>query len=432
MSNRIVYLAAGAGGMFCGSCLHDNALAGALQRMGWDVQLVPTYTPIRTDEEDVSVDQVFFGGINVFLQQKIPLLKHLPKLFDKFLDSPWLIKKVTSKAIETNAKDLGALTVSMLKGVKGNQSKEVKRLCKWLKNEAKPNLIVLTNLLIGGCVPEMKKHMDVPILVTLQGDDVFLDELIEPFRGEAFALLKEIGKQVDGFIVHTNFYADYMSEYLGVDREKFHVTPLGLDTREYIELVRQRDTPEDQTVIGYLARLAPEKGLHLLVDALVQMKNAHPELNVRLKIAGWLGGKDKQYANEQFEKLKNAEFDFEYLGSVDRPQKLDFLRSIDILSVPTVFREPKGLYVLEALAAGAAVVQPNHGSFPELLHGVDGVELFEANDPNALAERMVELVKDVNKQKMIGESGRKMVLEKRNADQMAKDTAETFSRFLNG
>ena len=430
MTNRIVYLAAGAGGMFCGSCLHDNALAGALQRQGWDVQLVPTYTPIRTDEEDVSVDQVFFGGINVFLQQKIPLLKHLPKFFDRFLDSPWLIRKVTSKAIETNAKDLGGLTVSMLKGTNGNQRKEVKRLCKWLKNEAKPDLIVLTNLLIGGCVPEMKKHMDVPILVTLQGDDHFLDELVEPYRSQALELLQEISQQVDGFIVHTNFYADYMAEYLGIDRNKFHVTPLGLDTREYAELLRESIQPEGTTSIGYLARLAPEKGLHLLVEGLVAMKKSFPDAKVKLKVAGWLGAKDKKFADEQFAALEKAGVDFEYIGSVNRQEKLDFLRSIDILSVPTTFREPKGLYVLEALAAGAAVVQPNHGSFPELLNDVEGVELFQANDPKALAERMEELVRDVNKRKTIGESGRKMVMERRNADQMAKDTALTFQRFL--
>lgn len=430
MSNRIVYLAAGAGGMFCGSCLHDNALAGALQRLGWDVQLVPMYTPIRTDEEDVSIDQVFFGGINVFLQQKVPLLKHVPKFLDRFLDSPWLIRKVTSRAIETNARELGGLTVSMLKGVKGNQSKEVKRLCRWLKNEAKPDLIVLTNLLIGGSVPEIKKHLDVPILVTLQGDDVFLDQLIEPYRSKSFELLKEIGKQVDGFIVHTNFYADYMARYLDIAREKFHVTPLGLDTREFIEFTRPSESSDDATTIGYLARLAPEKGLHVLVDGMLQMQRKHTDLNTKLKIAGWLGGHDKQYAEKEFQRLDEGGFDYEYLGSVDRKQKMDFLRTIDILSVPTTFQEPKGLYVLEALAAGVPVVQPNHGSFPELLSGVDGIELFKANDPTSLAERMVQLVRDVNLRKRIAVSGRNMVLQKRNAEQMAQETANTFERFL--
>ena len=51
---RVVYLIAGAGGMYCGSCLRDNRLAATLIKQGRDVVLVPLYTPIRTDEADVS------------------------------------------------------------------------------------------------------------------------------------------------------------------------------------------------------------------------------------------------------------------------------------------------------------------------------------------------------------------------------------------
>ena len=93
---KIAYLTSGAASMYCGSCLHDNTLARAISRLGVDIQLIPTYTPIRTDEENVSVDQVFFGGINVYLQQKIFLFRYLPPLLDRFLDMPWLIRKEPS------------------------------------------------------------------------------------------------------------------------------------------------------------------------------------------------------------------------------------------------------------------------------------------------------------------------------------------------
>ena len=164
--------------MFCGSCLHDNALAKALHTDGWDVMLVPFYTPIRTDEQDVSVDQVFFGGINVYLQQKIPFFRYLPSLFDRVLDNPKLIRRVTKNAIETDAKMLGSLALSMLKGAQGNQRKEVQRVCKWLVGE-QPDLIVISNILVAGFVPALKMQLDVPVLVTLQGDDLFLDGLTD-------------------------------------------------------------------------------------------------------------------------------------------------------------------------------------------------------------------------------------------------------------
>ena len=64
---KIAYITAGAAGMYCGSCLHDNTLAAALMAKGHEVALIPTYTPTRTDEEDVSIDRVFYGAVNVFL-----------------------------------------------------------------------------------------------------------------------------------------------------------------------------------------------------------------------------------------------------------------------------------------------------------------------------------------------------------------------------
>ena len=68
---KIAYITAGAAGMYCGSCLHDNTLAAALMAKGHEVALIPTYTPTRTDEEDVSIDRVFYGAVNVFLETKV-------------------------------------------------------------------------------------------------------------------------------------------------------------------------------------------------------------------------------------------------------------------------------------------------------------------------------------------------------------------------
>ncbi len=111
--------------MYCGSCIRDNSRVSGLEELGWDTLLLPLYTPIRTDEEDHSVDQIFFGGINVYLQQKIPLFRHLPNLLDRWLDNPKLVKRVASKSISVSAADLGAMTLSMVKGEHGYQKKEV-------------------------------------------------------------------------------------------------------------------------------------------------------------------------------------------------------------------------------------------------------------------------------------------------------------------
>src|SRR5262249_15570381 len=215
---RIAYITAGAAGMFCGSCMHDNTLVSALVAAGHDALLVPTYTPIRTDEPDVSQKRVFFGGINVYLQQKLALFRHTPWAIDRLLDSRRLLRLVSRFAVKTQAEDLGELAISMLKGEHGHQRKEVSKLVRWLTTEVKPELINLTNVLLSGMVHELKQHARVPVLCTLQGDDIFLEALPEPYRAQALALVRGHCREVDGFIAASAYYAGFMADYLDLPR----------------------------------------------------------------------------------------------------------------------------------------------------------------------------------------------------------------------
>ncbi len=93
---NITILAAGSGGMYCGSCLRDSALATALKRDGHAVSLIPLYTPLRTEDEpaprpDARVGQIFYGGINVYLQSASKLFRKTPRFIDWLLDRPWLL-----------------------------------------------------------------------------------------------------------------------------------------------------------------------------------------------------------------------------------------------------------------------------------------------------------------------------------------------------
>ena len=412
--------------------MHDNALSRALSEQGWNIQLVPTYTPIRTDEADFSVDHVLFGGINVYLQQKIPLLRYVPAALDRFLDSPWLIRKMTSRAMETNATMLGKLAYSMLQGSKGNQRKEVKKICKWLAL-SKPDLIIFSNVLIGGCIEEIKSATHVPILVTLQGDDVFLDSLKEPWKSKCIDRIKQIVGHVDGFIVQSHFFRDYMSRYFAIDPAKIHVTPLGLDVTEFSHfLTRDYSEREAKKTIGYMARLAPEKGLHHLINAFIKLKSQPNTEHIKLKIAGWLSPENEAYAKQQWTQLvaNGLETEFEYLGSIDRNAKLKFFESIDVLSVPTEFQEPKGIYALESLAAGIPVVVPAHGAFPELIEQTGGGILFDPSDIDQLADHLIAILNDRERRVELGRQGQRFVHEQRNAEAMAKSTSDLIEKFL--
>ena len=403
--------------------MHDNAVAKAMMQQGCDIQLVPTYTPIRTDEEDVSVDQVFFGGINVFLQQKIPLLRLVPGFLDRFLDNAWLIRKATSRSTDMKPETLGALTVSMLKGSKGNQRKEVNRLCRWLAEE-QPDVVLFTNALIGGCNPEIKKRTSAKVWVTLQGDDVFLDSLPKNHRQQCIDSISRIANDVDGFVTHSQFYKNRMSEYFSIPLEKIHVTRLGLDLTGFESAGK---TATDGVVtIGYLARLAHEKGFHHLVDAFVKLKQQPATEHIRLRAAGWLGDQNKAYAQENFDKLAGAGLSdaFEYIGQVTREEKIEFLRGVDVLCVPTEFLEPKALYALEAMAMGIPVVEPNHGCFPELIESTGGGLLYDPSDMEELKLQLFTLANDSQQRTEIGRRGQEAVQRERSAAAMAVELAQ--------
>ena len=416
--------------MFCGSCMHDNTLARAMREIDVDIVLTPTYTPIRTDEEDVSIDRVFFGGINVYLQQKIPLFRYLPAFVDRFLDRPWLIRMATARATGANAKELGALTVSMLKGRAGNQRKEVNRLIRWLQGPERPDVVNFSNMLIAGCAPAIKESLGVPLVVTLQGDDIFLEDLPEPHRGKCLELIRSLVPSIDAFIVNSRYYGDYMGDQFSIPADKLHVVPLGLDTDDFAGL-EPRPSREHPT-IGYLARLAPEKGLHVLIDAFIELHEMGNHPRARLQIAGWLGDHNRSYVDELMKRIDSAGLSelCQYVGSVDRAEKIDFLRSIDVLSVPTVYREPKGLFVLESLAAGVPVVQPDHGAFPEMIARLRGGAMVPPADPISLARALDELLSDDDKRLNLATDGHQRVHQHHNAREMAQATRDVWRSVL--
>lgn len=428
---KIAYIAAGAAGMYCGTCIHDNTLAAALQRKGHDVALIPTYTPIRTDETDVSIDRVFYGGINVYLQQKSGLFRHTPWMLDRLFDNPSLLNGLSRFSASTSAQDLGALTVSVLQGEEGQQKKELTKLVQWLKNSYQPDLVQLTNSMFVGFAREMKKTLGVPILCALQGEDIFLEDLIEPYKSEALQLLQARASDVDGYIAPCQYYADFMGEYLDVPANKIDVVHLGLNLNEHG--VGQKDLPETPFIIGYLARICPEKGLHLLVDAFYRLTDRVGPDKIQLKVAGYLGKKDEPYLEELIEQIDawGLSDAFDYWGEVDRHQKIDFLNGLHVLSVPTTYKESKGLFILEALANGVPVVQPRHGNFPELIAATGGGVLVDPESPDAIAEGILQLIDNPDHRETLGQRGKETVHREFSDDVMAKATLAVYEKYIN-
>jgi glycosyltransferase involved in cell wall biosynthesis len=431
-SPRIAYLAAGAAGMICGSCLRDNALVLALRRLGVDATLIPTYTPLRTDEQDASLHQVFYGGVNIFLQQRVPLFRHLPGFMVRWLDLPWFIRRATRRSVTPSPRMMGELTVSMLQGAAGRQRKEVDRLADWLCDSLQPQLINYTNILIAGSAPTLKQRLNVPIVVTLQGDDLFLDSLPDTYRQKALDEIRKLANHVDAFVVFNQYYADHMRDYLQIPSARIQLVPLGINASDFAASPERLRSDRTETTIGYLARLAPEKGLHQLVDAFIQLWRDDTVPRTRLLIAGWMGASQQEYAHQQFQRLDQAGLSgfWEYRGEVDRAGKRQFFADVDLFSVPTIYPEAKGLYVLEAMAAGVPVVLPAHGSFPELVASTGGGLLCRPHDSAQLAKSLAELLGCPDERQRLGRTGQAAVAARHSADVMARETWSLYQQLL--
>jgi glycosyltransferase involved in cell wall biosynthesis len=422
---KILSLTAGAASMYCGSCLRDNALAAELIRQGHDVTLLPFYTPTLTDEENVSVqERVFFGGISVYLEQHMSWFRR-GRLLDSLLDSPAVIKAFTSGSIAVDPKHLGALTVSTLKGEQGHQRKEIDKLIEFVSAEPAPDVINIPYTLLICLAKPLKSALNRPVIVTLQGEDLFLEALPDPFKAEALELVRSQIADVDMFVAVSDYYARFMSDYLRIPQAKMRVAPLGVNTTDLSVTIQQR---RDPFTIGYFARIAPEKGLHNLADAYRVLRTEKGLPPSRLIAAGYLAPEHKGYLEQVANSLQAAGLgdEFVYRGAVDRAKKIQFFHEIDVLSVPSPYHEPKGLYLLEALACGVPVVQPNHGAFPEIIHRTGGGLLSKSESGADVADGIFELWKDPKRAESLGRNGADGVRRQYTAKHMADSVLNAY------
>lgn len=380
--------------MYCGSCLRDNALASELLSRGHDVTLLPFYTPTLTDEENVSrQERVFFGGISVYLEQHLAPFRHTPRWLHRLLDAPRVITALTKRSIAVDPKVLGAMTVSTLRGEEGRQRREIDQLIAWVTSEPRPEVVNIPYTLLIALAAPLRRALRCPIVVTLQGEDLFLEGLPQPHKDQALQLIRKQVADVDLFIAVSHYYADFMQGYLKIPASKLRVAPLGISLKD---LPAAAPLSRQPFTVGYFARIAPEKGLHVLAEAYRILRQELGVPQARLRAGGYLPPEHSSYLRAIERRLESSGLrgEFEYAGALDRHAKFTFLRSVDVLSVPSPYREPKGLYALEAMACGVPVVQPAHGAFPEILAKTGGGLLAASDTPGDIAARLYEIYID--------------------------------------
>jgi len=432
---RIIQLIPGSGDNFyCENCLRDGALSKALRERGHDAVVVPLYLPLQMDEAGVEAGRdIFFGGINVYLQQKFSLFRRTPRWIDRVFDARGLLAWAGRRTGMTATSELAETTLSMLRGENGRQVKELNRLVDWLKTQPRPDVVCLSNVLLAGMAGQIRRELQAPVVCLLQDEDEFVDALGEPHREQVWGLLAERAKDVDVFVAVSKSYAGAMQERLGVAGDKMQVVYNGVAAQEYGPA--QPSCP----TIGYLSRICRDKGLDRLVEAFAKLKRDDRLSKTKLRIAGGQGGDDAGFAAEIQRRLARDGLgeDVEFVSGLDRTERLAFLQSLSVMSVPERRAAASGLYVLEAWACGVPVVQPRRGVFCELLEtGGGGILVDEPSQEEdygaELAGALGKLLREPDYARELGQRGREAVAETFNVQRMAKETEEVFEQTVAG
>ena len=421
---KLAFLTPGTGNYYCGVCMRDNSLARQLIALGHDVTMLPTYLPHFLDEEDASPDQpIFFGGINVYLQHKFSLFRHTPQWIDKAFDSKWLLRKAAARSGMTSSKDLGEITLSTFRGEDGPLVKEVNKVLAWFKEQGSPDILFLSTIMLAGIGKVLKRELNIPVYGFLQGEDSFLDSLLPEYRVEAWKLLSRDVALLDGCIAPSKYFGDLMAERLSLKTSKIKHHPNGITTKGIVPVDNAPASPS----LGYLARLCPLKGLDILVDAFIELKDSGKHDDLSLRIAGGMTDEDEPFVEEQRSKLSRAGLDryFSISPNISREEKLEFLKNLTVFSVPARYPEAFGLYVVEAMLAGAPVVLPDSGAFPEIIESTKGGRLYDSSISGKLTETLDDILSDPQSAREIGIHAHEAVLEQYANEKLAKRLVDT-------
>ncbi len=387
---NIIQIIPGSGGSFyCGNCLRDSKYFEAFRKEGHQVIKIPMYLPLFADEHDLTDIPVFYGAVSLYLKQRFPVLRKAPRWVERVLNSKPLLKFASSMAGSTNARGLEDMTESMLMGEEGKQREELDEMVHWIADHFQPDIIHISNALLLGLARQIKKKLNVPVVCSLQDEDVWVDAMEPGFRKHIWKLMHQKAENVDAFISVSTYFADVMKKKMNLPPEKVHIIHLGISHTDYT-CINSSEKPRN---IGYLSRMNHENGLDILTDAFIELKKKPGFGDVKLVVTGGSTGDDTRYIKEIKKRLKknNLDSQVDFHKKFEDQGRDEFFKKVSLLSVPVRNGEAFGMYLLEAMASGVPVVQPALGAFPEIVETSEGGVIYEENTPKALAETLEDL-----------------------------------------
>jgi len=427
---KITYVAAGSGQTYCGACMRDVALVRGLMAEGHDVTTLPLYIPLSIEGPSPAVDRIFYSGINAWLQQHCGLFRRNLGPIDWLLDRPALLKLISRFAIQTSGEGLGPMTVSVLKGRGGNQRKELERLMSYLEALETPDVVNLTNSLLSAIAPEVRERFGVPVVCGLQGEEEFVDTFAPEWRRRTVDLIRSHAESIDLFTAPYESYADRMTDFLGVERDRVRIVPPGVDMSPYGE-PGERQT--DPFRIGFLSPICHNKGADILCEAFCRLAAADGN-DARLCVAGELQSGDREFWRGSCRVLEDEGLGdrLENRGHLDQRERVEFLKSLSVFAMPSRVEECRGVPCIEALACGVPIVVPRRGILPDIVERTGGGLVVPPDDPDALSDTIARLRDDPEMADQMGRKGREGVHEHYSGKAVAAASLRVYEEVMGG
>jgi glycosyltransferase involved in cell wall biosynthesis len=226
----------------------------------------------------------------------------------------------------------------------------------------------------------------------------------ELFRTYSDTELRRYLSHADRVIGCSQFIADRVAERAGNQSSKVHSILNGVDAEAFTP--PPGPPPSDEPVILFVGRLVPEKGAHLLLEAVRAI--AGPSRPFRVQIVGSAGFTRADPLSAYEKDLRRLASPLgqrvEFIAFLDRAAIVDVYRGASIQCVPSNWDEPFGLTTLEGMASGLAVVGSRRGGIPEA--GGSAIEYFDPTDPSTLADVLAWLIDDQTARADLGRRGR--------------------------
>lgn len=390
---NIIQIIPGSGGSFyCGNCLRDSKFVEALRKEGHQVIKVPMYLPLYADEHDIADIPVFYGAISIYLKQLYPVFRKAPSWFDKLLNSKPVLKMAASMSGSTDAKGLDEMTVSMLMGEWGKQQEELERMVDWIAGNCKPDIIHISNALLLGLAHRIREKINVPLVCSLQDEDVWVDVMKPESRETVWSLMHEKATDVDAFIAVSHYFADVMRQKMNLHDQRIFPVYLGVDPLEY----PYADASLKERTIGFISRMCYENGLDIAVDAFILLKNEPGFDDVKLCITGGSTTADTSFLSKLKKQIRKAGFENAVIfhDSFENQGRKEFFSKVALGTVPVRNGEAFGIYLPEMMASGIPILQPALGAFPEIVELSRGGRTYSPNTPGELARNWAELLSD--------------------------------------